>query len=83
MIENIQLFKSQNIKNAKIVVISSAISKKNSELKHALKNNILVIKRADMLAHIISLKKKYCYFWLSWKNNNHILSFYNFKRCQT
>ena len=58
--KNIKIFnshKSQNIKNAKIVVISSAISKKNSELKHALKNNILVIKRADMLAHIISLKK--------------------------
>ncbi len=58
--KNIKIFnshKSKNIKNAKIVVISSAISKKNSELKHALKNNILVIKRADMLAHIISLTK--------------------------
>ena len=46
-----------NIKNSKIVVISTAIQASNIELKHAYKKNILVIKRADMLAHIISLKK--------------------------
>jgi len=46
-----------NIKNSKIVVISTAIQAGNIELKHAYKKNILVIKRADMLAHIISLKK--------------------------
>ena len=46
-----------NIKNSKIVVISTAIHASNIELKHAYKKNILVIKRADMLAHIISLKK--------------------------
>ena len=50
--------KVSNIKNAKIVVISSAINNQNPELKYAQKNkNILVLKRADMLAHIISLKK--------------------------
>ncbi len=49
--------KSQNIKNVKIVVISSAINKKNNELKYAISKNILVMKRADMLANIISLKK--------------------------
>ena len=46
-----------NINHANIVVISSAINKNNVELKAAFKKKILVIKRADMLAHIISLKK--------------------------
>jgi len=49
--------KKENINHANIVVISSAINKSNAELKAALKKKILVIKRADMLAHIISLKK--------------------------
>ena len=49
--------KVANVDKAKIVVISTAIDKKNNELKAALKKKILVIKRADMLAHIISLKK--------------------------
>jgi len=47
----------KNIKNVNIVVISSAINKKNVELKAAIRKKILVIRRADMLAHIISLKK--------------------------
>ena len=57
---NIKLFYKHhpsNIKNSKIVVISSAIGNDNVELKYALIKNILIIKRADMLAHIISLKK--------------------------
>ena len=49
--------KSQNIKNAKIVVISTAINKSNNEFQAAIKKKILIIRRADMLAHIISLKK--------------------------
>jgi UDP-N-acetylmuramate--alanine ligase len=49
--------KSQNIKNSKIVVISTAINKSNSEFQAALKKKLLIIRRADMLAHIISLKK--------------------------
>ena len=49
--------KVANVDKAKIVVISTAIDKKNNELEAALKKKILVIKRADMLAHIISLKK--------------------------
>jgi UDP-N-acetylmuramate--alanine ligase len=49
--------KAVNVDKAKIVVISTAIDKKNNELQAALKKEILVIKRADMLAHIISLKK--------------------------
>jgi UDP-N-acetylmuramate--alanine ligase len=49
--------KAINVDKAKIVVLSTAIDKKNNELQAALKKEILVIKRADMLAHIISLKK--------------------------
>ena len=51
------IHKAANVDKAKIVVISTAIDKKNNELEAALKKKILVIKRADMLAHIISLKK--------------------------
>ncbi len=58
---NIKVFnthKATNIKQSKIIVISSAIKKDNPELNHANKSQkILIIKRADMLAHIISLKK--------------------------
>ena len=45
-----------NVKKAKIIVISSAITYKNKELLFA-KKYILIIKRADMLAHLLSLKK--------------------------
>ena len=48
---------ASNVDKAKIVVISTAIDKKNNELQAAVKKKKLVIKRADMLAHIISLKK--------------------------
>ena len=57
---NIKIFgnhKVTNIHNSKIIVISTAIDKNNIELAAALKKKILVVKRADMLAHIISLKK--------------------------
>ena len=46
-----------NVKKAKILVISSAISYKNPELLFAKKKKILIIRRADMLAHLLSLKK--------------------------
>lgn len=49
--------RAKNLGNTKIVVISTAINKNNIELQASLKKKILVIKRADMLAHIISLKK--------------------------
>ena len=74
--------KATNIKQSKIIVISSAIKKDNPELNYANKSKkILIIKRADMLAHIISLKKKYCSLRISRKNNNHIFGVYYFKRC--
>ena len=49
--------KSLNVKDATILVISSAIKSNNVELKAAKKLNLPVYKRGDMLAHITSLKK--------------------------
>ena len=58
--EGIKVFisqKKQNLKNATIVVISSAIKKNNSELIEAKRKNLPVITRGKMLAHIVSLMK--------------------------
>ena len=58
--EKIKIFigqKKQNIKNATIVVISSAIKKNNPELAEARRKNLPVITRGKMLAHIVSLMK--------------------------
>ena len=49
--------KKQNLKNATIVVVSSAIKKNNPELLEAKRKNLPVIKRGKMLAHIVSLMK--------------------------
>ena len=48
---------TKKILKADIVVISSAIKSRNEEYQLAKKNKILIIKRADMLAHLINLKK--------------------------
>ena len=58
--EKIKIFighKKQNLKNATIVVVSSAIKKNNSELLEAKRKNLPVIKRGKMLAHMVSLLK--------------------------
>ena len=58
--EKIKIFighKKQNLKNATIVVISSAIKKNNPELLEAKRKNLPVIKRGKMLAHIVTLMK--------------------------
>ena len=78
---NVKIFYGQNsanIKKATILVISSAIKPNNVELKEARKKNLPIYKRGDMLAHITSLKKKYCNSWLAWKNNYHVFSSSNF-----
>ncbi len=49
--------KKQNLKNATIVVISSAIKKNNPEFIEAKRNKLPIIKRGKMLAHIVSLMK--------------------------
>tara|TARA_B100000886_G_scaffold179368_1_gene122949 strand:+ start:3588 stop:4985 length:1398 start_codon:yes stop_codon:yes gene_type:complete len=58
--EKVKIFighKKQHIKNATIVVVSSAIKKNNPELLEAKKKNLPIIKRGRMLAHIVSLTK--------------------------
>jgi len=58
--EKIKIFighKKQHMKNATIVVISSAIKKNNLELIEAKRKNLPIIKRGRMLAHIVSLMK--------------------------
>ncbi len=49
--------KKKNIKNATILVISSAIKNNNPEILSAKKKQLPIYKRGDMLAHIFSLKK--------------------------
>ncbi len=49
--------KKQNLKNATIVVISSAIKENNPEIIEAKKKNLPIITRGKMLAHIVSLTK--------------------------
>ncbi len=58
--EKIKVFigqKKQNLKDATIVVISSAIKKNNFEVIEARRKNLPVISRGKMLAHIVSLMK--------------------------
>ena len=58
--EKIKIFigqKKQNLKNATIVVISSAIKKNNPEILEAKRKKLPIIRRGEMLAHIVSLMK--------------------------
>ncbi len=47
----------KNIKNATIIVKSSAIKKNNVEIKYAKKRKIPIYTRAEVLADVVSLKK--------------------------
>ena len=58
--EKIKIFigqKKQNLKNATIIVISSAIKKNNPEILEAKRKKLPIIRRGEMLAHIVSLMK--------------------------
>ena len=58
--EKIKIFighKKQNLKNATIVVVSSAIKKNNPEILEAKRKKLPVISRGKMLAHMVSLMK--------------------------
>ncbi len=58
--EQIPIFlghKKQNLKNATIIVVSSAIKKDNPEIIEAKRKNLPIILRGKMLAHIVSLMK--------------------------
>ena len=48
---------SNNVKNATILVKSTAIKNNNTELKYARKNKIPIYSRAEVLADVVSLKK--------------------------
>ncbi len=47
----------KNLKNATMIVVSSAIKKNNQELKESIKRKLPIFKRGDMLANIVMLKK--------------------------
>ena len=58
--EKIKIFighSKNNIKNATILVISSAVKKNNIEVKFGKKISLPIYKRGDMLGHITSLTK--------------------------
>ena len=58
--EKIKVFigqKKQNLRNATIVVISSAIKQNNPEIIEAKRKSLPIISRGKMLAHIVSLMK--------------------------
>jgi len=46
-----------NLKNATMIVVSSAVKNNNEELKLAKRKNFPIFKRGEMLANIVSLKK--------------------------
>ena len=49
--------KKENIKKITVLVISSAIKKNNAELVEAIKKNLPVYTRGDMLGHIVSFMR--------------------------
>ena len=49
--------KAKNVSKVSIIVKSSAIKDNNPEIKEAQKRKIKIIKRAEMLGHVVSLKK--------------------------
>ena len=62
----------KNVKQATMIVISSAIKKNNEELIASKKKKLPIFKRGDMLANIVALKKKYCCYWFAWQNYHDI-----------
>ena len=68
----------KNLKNASIIVKSTAIKNNNIELKHAREKKIPIYSRAEILADVVSLKKKYYNYRFSWKNYNNLSCFKNF-----
>ena len=47
----------RNVNNVDVIVVSSAISKRNIELKAGQKKNIPIIPRAEMLSELMRFKK--------------------------
>ena len=72
--------RQRNLNKITMVVISSAIKKNNMELIAARHKKLPVFKRGEMLANIVALKKKYCSYRLTWKNNHNIIGSKYFSR---
>ncbi len=70
----------KNVKKATMIVISSAIKKNNPELIASRAKKLPIFKRGEMLANIVALKKKYCYYRLTRKNHNYIFGCKYFSR---
>ena len=68
----------KNVKNATILVKSSAIKKNNNEIIFARQKKIPIYSRAEVLADVVSLKKKYNNYWFTRKNNNNLFSLKDF-----
>ena len=64
----------KNIKNATIVVKSSAVKDNNVEIQQAKKRKIPIYSRAEVLANVVALKKKYNNYRFSRKNYYNIFS---------
>ena len=78
---NIKVFighSRKNIKNATIIVKSSAIQNNNLEIQEAKKKRIPIYSRADVMADVVSLKKKYYSHWVTRKNYNNLFNRENF-----
>lgn len=72
---NIKVFvghRKKNIDKATMVVVSSAVGSRNIELIYSKKKKIPIFKRGEMLANIVTLKKKYSCCGFTWKNYHNI-----------
>ena len=65
----------KNLRNSTLIVKSSAIKNNNSEIKFASEKKLPIYSRAEILADVVSLKKKYNHYRFSWKNNYYLFSF--------
>ena len=73
---------NKNVKNSTMLVKSSAIKNNNSEIKYAREKKIPIYSRAEILADVVSLKKKHHNQRFSRKNDNYFFDFENFIRSE-
>ena len=81
--EKIKVFtghKKQNLKNATIIVISSAIKKNNPEILEAKKKKFAnYYKRTNVGSHSF-FNQKCCYSGFSWQNHYNVIGCLNFSK---
>ena len=80
--EKIKIFigqKKQNLKDATIVVISSAIKKNNPEILKQKEKTCQLFQEENVSSYCF-LNEKYCCGWLSWKNYNYFFNCFNFSK---